>query len=324
VTRLLVVAPNWLGDAVMALPAIADLRRRWPDASLAVAARRSVAPLFDLVGDVDLTIGPGAIAARYDVALVLPNSFRSALLVWRAGVAERWGYRTDLRGRLLTRAIARPGRVHQIEYYQHLVRALGIPTGPSVPRISVGNGPRAAAERLLDSVGWDRRRPLIGLAPGAAYGSAKRWPPAYFAALVDALAADGLQPVLLGSAADGPAAAEIGALLRPPAHPIDLVGRTDLATLAGVMAHCSTMVSNDSGAMHLAAAIGVPVVAIFGPTDERATSPRPSTGAPGVTLLTHAVWCRPCLLRECPLDHQCMRGVTPPQVLAAAREVVCR
>jgi heptosyltransferase-2 len=161
----------------------------------------------------------------------------------------------------------------------------------------------------------------VAIAPGAAYGGAKRWPPIRFAELLSDLRGDGVQCVLVGAAADAPTASEVLRDARPGADalaPIDLVGRTDLAVLAGVLALCRTLVTNDSGAMHLAAAIGVDVTALFGPTDDRATSPRPLDGRRAL-VLTHPVWCRPCMLRECPLDHRCMRSIDPRVVVTAAR-----
>jgi heptosyltransferase-2 len=336
VSRLLVVAPNWLGDAVMALPAIADVRRAMPDADIVVSARPPVAPLFAMVPEVGggperaapLQAGSGATLQGRDpqIALLLPNSFHSAFTVARAGIPERWGYRTDWRGRLLTRAIEKPRGVHQVEYYQHLTRALGFPSGPAVPRVSVSDRLRDAARAVLRDQGWTGDGPFVALAPGAAYGGAKRWPPDYFAELARTLAADGVSSAIVGSAADAPTRNELIAALGPGVRIIDLVGRTDLPTLAGVLSLCRACVANDSGAMHLAAAVGVPVVAIFGPTNDRATAPRPPTSdlGPPTSVLIHDVWCRPCMLRECPLDHACMRGVEPARAMAALREVACR
>jgi lipopolysaccharide heptosyltransferase II len=324
--RLVILAPNWLGDAVMALPAIADVRRAAPAASITVAARGSIAPLFANVPDVDetLTLG-GAEAAtlaarRFDTALLLPNSTRVAIVVRRAGIAERWGYRTGWRGSLLTRAIPAPRGVHQIEYYQHLVRALGFPSGRSEPRVTVPQRARDAGRALLVESGWNGRTPLVALAPGAAYGGAKRWPPQYFAELADGLAADGVQCVMVGTAADAATASELSKFVARLAL-LNLVGRTDLPTLAGVFATCRALVTNDSGAMHLAAAVGIAVTAMFGPTNEQETSPRIAQAPPSppLTILTHAIWCRPCMLRECPLDHRCLRGIEVAAVLEAAR-----
>jgi len=318
----------------MALPAIADVRRALPDAEIAISARPAIAPLFDLT---DLRPRPSTSVpdprppsptsdlrprgGGTEVVLLLPNSFHSAWTAYRARIPERWGYRTDWRGRLLTRAVAAPSSpVHQIEYYQHLTRELGFAAGPSEPRLTVSAERRSAAEQKLADAGWDRRTTLAALAPGAAYGGAKRWPPASFAALAGDLAADGIQPVIVGSNADRETTNDVVARIPRgggPA-PIDLTGRTDLPTLAAVLSVCRALVTNDSGAMHVGAAVGVPVTAVFGPTDETATQPTGSAHR----VLTHDVWCRPCMLRECPIDHRCMRGVSVAAVTHAARRIL--
>ena len=321
----MVVAPNWLGDAVMSLPAVADLRRSRPDATIAIAARPSIAPLFSLTrGLDDVIVLPGGPVSleRFETAILFPNSFHSALLAARAGVGERWGYRTDWRGLLLTRAIDRPAPMHQIDYYQRLTTALGFPAGSSTPRIDVPDEVRAAGRRALLDAGWDGRSPVAAVAPGAAYGSAKRWPAAAFADLIAGLAEDGVTSVMTGAAADQPVAREVIRILGARAHVLDLVERTDIPGLAGVLAHCRTLVANDSGALHLAAALGVKVAAVFGPTDDRLTAPRPAAADQKAAIVTNETWCRPCGLRECPLDHACMRGVAAADVLAAARPIL--
>src|SRR4029079_7557276 len=191
VPRFVVFAPNWLGDAVMALPAIADVRRAVPDASLTIAARQRIAPLLVLFPGIDDVVVPkrgrtpfSAAAQKgvrplFDVAILLPNSFHAALTAWRANVPERWGYRTDWRRPLLTRAIDPPAGLHQVEYYEHLVRALGLLlpspfSGP--PHIALADEWRAIGVKELTGAGWDGVRPLVALAPGAASGGAKRWP----------------------------------------------------------------------------------------------------------------------------------------------------
>jgi len=314
--RLLVVAPNWLGDAVMALPAIADVRRARRGATITIAARPSIAPLFALVPDVD--VSAGTLDGAHDVVILLPNSFHSAWLAYRARVPERWGYRTDWRGGLLTRAVPAPSRMHQVEYYQHLTRALGFASGPSEPTLTVGSLRRDAAAALLANAGWDGRSRLAALAPGAAYGGAKRWPPASFGELAAALSADGVRSVVVGSAADRETAADVLAAFRlktDAVPPIDLTGATDLPALAAVLSHCRALVTNDSGAMHVGAAVGVPVTAVFGPTDETATRPLGDAHR----VVSHDVWCRPCMLRECPIDHRCMRRIGVGVVVDAAR-----
>jgi heptosyltransferase-2 len=334
--RVIVFAPNWLGDAVMALPAIDDVRRHAPGASISVAARPSIAPLFALVPgirDVVVVDRQGAgwrdgvrqlREGAFGAALLLPNSLQSAVTAWRAGIPERWGYRAQGRAPLLTRAVRAPApRAHQALYYQRLTEALGFAPGPLVPRLDAPADARRAAADLLASAGWNGSSPLVALAPGAAYGGAKRWPAASFAELAGALASDGVMSVLVGGAADAGAGAAVmgtGILLREAPGkipvPINLIGRTDLPTLAGVLAQCRALVSNDSGAMHVGAALGVPLVAIFGPTNERETRP---LGRLEPVVLSHDVWCRPCMLRECPLTHRCMGGVRVETVLAAVR-----
>jgi lipopolysaccharide heptosyltransferase II len=334
-TRLVILAPNWLGDAVMALPAVADVRRAAPESHVAVAARPSIAPLFDLVSDVNEVIilehraSIGRVASwseigrelagrAFDVALLLPNSVHAALVASRAGIRERWGYRSSWRSRLLTRAVQAPSGLHQVAFYQHLVAALGFPNGSSEPRLTVAPEVVTAASRVLADAGWKDRRPLAAVAPGAAYGGAKRWPPESFAELIDAFAADGVQTVLIGTSADAGTVDEVVSRLHDPTGIVNLAGRTDLPTLAGVLTRCRALVTNDSGAMHLAAAVGVSVTAVFGPTNDRATRP---LGEAHV-VITNDVWCRPCMLRECPLDHRCMRGINVARVHEAARRTL--
>ena len=367
VRRLLVLAPNWLGDAVMALPAIDDLRRHHPGCRLIVAARRSVAQLFVLVPWVDdvveLEWKGGASdwrammrdigrlrAIRADAALLLPNSFASAWLARAARVPQRWGYARDGRSLLLTHAIpgtvgrgllAPPkqqnvGRVlsdppnraplapplHQGHYYQHLVHALGAPNGPLEPRLVVPDAAVGDARTLLRSAGWDGHRPLVAFAPGAAYGTAKRWWPAHFARLAgDLIGTEGAHIVLIGSAADGVTTADVRGMVPDDARAAvsDVAGRTSLEVLAAILSLARACVSNDSGAMHVAAAVGVPLTALFGPTNEHETAPL--AHAP-MELLIHDVSCRPCMLRECPIDHPCMRDLEPARVLASVSRML--
>ncbi len=335
---VLVAAPNWLGDAVMALPAIDDIRRHFPATRLVVAARAGVADMLALAPGIDEVVATswrGEWLARRtraedthrlratgaELAVLFPNSFASAWLVRGADIAERWGYASDFRRRLLTRAIARPGGSrHQGEYYQHLVNALGMANGPLAPRLGVDEDRLAAARALLAGAGWDGTSRLVALAPGAAYGRAKQWLPAHAAVLTTTLAGQGTTCVLVGSRSDAATTAQIRGTLRPDAasRVIDLAGRTSLADLAGVLSLCDACVSNDSGAMHVAAALGTPVVALFGPTREHATRPLTAGWA---RVLTTDAWCRPCMLRECPLDHRCMSGITPELVARSLGEI---
>jgi heptosyltransferase-2 len=314
-----------LGDAVMALPALAGVRAAYPDARIAVAATASVGPLFEeetsAATDEVVVIGPSggesAALARgaFDTALLLPNSFRAAWAVHRAGIPERWGYSGNLRGWLLTRAVRRPfaRHIHQSQYYNELVRGLGIEVPEALPRLSVRPQTARRAETLLARHGVDASMPLVGFAPGAAYGHAKRWPPRRVAEVVTRVSRErGAACVLVGAGADGDAGREIESSLPADVRPVNLIGRTDLRLLTGVLARCRAFVANDSGAMHLAAALGVPVAAIFGPTDDRVTSPLGDHD-----VLVHQVFCRPCMLRDCPIDHRCMRGISVDAVFRA-------
>ena len=282
VPHLLIFAPNWLGDAVMSLPAIADLRRALGSGAIDIAARPSIAPLFTRVADVNDVVvldpreGPrrGTSPTRrdsaYGAALLLTNSLQTALTAWRAGIPQRWGYRSDWRGLLLTRAVMPPlDQMHQAAYYQHLTRALGFASGPLEPRLEASAEDRRAGSELLVAAGWDQRTPLVALAPGAAYGGAKRWPPESFAAVATALARVGIRTVLVGGPGDARAGEDLeGRTTHIPIPVMTLIGRTDLPALAGVLVQCRGLVTNDSGAMHFGAALGVSVTAMFGPTDD--------------------------------------------------------
>ena len=341
--RVLVLAPNWLGDVVMAQPALDAVRRWRPDAHLAVAARASVAPILTLSPGIDEVItltgrgdwrdgaGRRADAARlraerFDVAVLLPNSFHAAWLARRAGIPERWGYARDLRGWLLTRAIPRRRGVTQAAYYLDLVTALGAPSMPLTAALSIPEGLGRAAETTLRQSGW-RGEPIVAFAPGAAFGPAKKWPPSRVGLVAAQMrAAEAVTPVFVGTAADREALDEAAAAFRAEsggdARVIDLGGRTDLPTLAAVLARCAAVLSNDSGAMHVAAAVGVPVAAIFGPTDERATAPLPHPSGRAVALLTGQAECRPCHLRECPIDHRCMTSIAVSDVASRMRALM--
>jgi heptosyltransferase-2 len=321
--RLVVRAPNWLGDAVMALPALAAVRQALPSTHLTIAAIASTAPVFEE----DTPAAPDAVMViadrrretrilaegKFDGSLLLTNSFRSAWTMKRAGVAERWGYSANLRGFLLTRGVSRPREhVHQSKYYSVLVEGLGFPVteAESLPRISVRADTGRRADDMLRKHGITPSTRLVGFAPGAAYGHAKRWPPPRVADVVARVSARlGAVSILFGAQGDREAGREIESSVPAGTPLVNLIGRTDLRQLAGILARCSAFVSNDSGAMHLAAAVGVPVTAIFGPTDERVTAP---LGDHDVIL--QKVFCRPCMLRDCPIDHRCMKRISSDQV----------
>jgi heptosyltransferase II len=321
--RVLVRAPNWVGDVVLSLPALRDLRRAFPAAQLEVLARPWVAELYRAVPAVDAVAESrghaadvGAVRGRFDVAVLLPNSFGTALVPWRAGVPERWGYATDGRGVLLTRRCRVPARVRgrsQVYYYRAMLEGLGLAV-EGEPDASLAC-PDEWAERGRTLLGDDG--PWIGVNPGAFYGAAKRWPPERFAAAADLVARRvGAKVAIVGGAAERPLGEAIAEQLRAPSRV--LCGETTLGELLGVLSGLRLLLTNDSGPMHLAAALGTPLVAVFGSTDWTETAPV----SPRARVVREDVECAPCLLRECPIDHRCMTRVGVARVASAALELV--
>ena len=329
--RLLVRAPNWLGDAVMAIPAMAALRTAFSESHLTLAAPASVAQLFSeqtpVAADTVLTLTGGRAGrdamntGRFDACVLFPNSFRSAWDARRAGIPERWGYRSAARGWLLTRPVKKPGGapLHQADYYRALVRGLGVNCDDGPPRITASAASLERADALLHQNRWPSDTRYVAVMPGAAYGQAKQWPADRLAGTVARLVREhGVRCIVLGAAGDRPAARAIESWLRehaPVEAPLvlDLAGQTSLGALIGLLSRAELCVSNDSGGMHVAAALGRPVVAIFGPTDERVTRPIGDH-----SIITESVFCRPCMLRDCPIDHRCMKRITVDRVIQAA------
>jgi heptosyltransferase-2 len=329
-SRVVIRAPNWLGDAVLALPAMAAIRRHFKDAHLAIAAPAGFADLFreriDAAPDeiIALPSKPAAIRAalapgQFELGILLPNSFRSAWLFRQAGIRERWGDARGFRGPLLTKRSVRHaagGVQHQADYYRNLVRGFGIPVDEDPPRILLTDATKQRGLDLLRRFKIDPAQRLVVLAPGAAYGQAKQWPPARVAEVAARLIRDrDVTCAMVGAGHDRDAARAVESSLVDAAlrsRLADLTGQTSLAEVMGVIARAGAVVANDSGAMHLAAALDRPVVAIFGPTDERATRPIGHH-----EVLTAKVFCRPCHLRDCPIDHRCMKRVTADMVFAA-------
>jgi lipopolysaccharide heptosyltransferase II len=337
--KILIRATNWLGDAIMALPALRAVRGRFPEATIAIVARPYVADIYRGQGICDELIsydpngehaGIGGRerlahdlrARKFDVALLLQNAFDAAWLAWRAGIPERVGYARDGRSLWLTRRIRVPKRgeipPHEQFCYLELLRRAGwidsLP-GETHVRLEVGEEQRRRAEEMLVASGARRNVSRIAIGAGASYGSAKCWPPQRFADFVNRFRRHTDSDVILfGTAAEQQVADAIAAGITGSV--IHLDGRTAIADLPGLLSRCQLFVGNDSGAMHVAAAVGLPVVAIFGPTDPYGTAPM----TPQWTLVQEKPYCSPCFLRRCPIDHRCMTNVTPEAVEAAARD----
>lgn len=350
-SRTLIRSTNWIGDAVLSLAAIREVRRLFPDDHLTLAALPWVAALFQDQGAVDaiLALDPDAgwnrsrtwrkLRGSVDRAIVFPNSFRSALECRMTGAPERIGYRTDGRGILLTRRPLPRFRArghHHIYYYLDLLHSAGLSPldylnagDDFTPDISLSALPqwKESARALLAEAGTGLPggtgcRPvgcesLVLIHPGAAYGSAKRWFPERYAEVADRLIESlGCRIALIGSASEIALAERVRQGMRH--RPAVLTGKTDLPTLMGLIATCSLFISNDSGPMHLAAALGVRQVSLFGSTDEIATGPF----NPRAVVIHKHVECSPCLLRECPLDLRCFDRIRAEEVASAAEDLL--
>jgi len=327
-TRTLVVAPSWIGDAVLTHPLLVRLKEADPEDAVDVLAPPWVLPVYRRMPEVSATLenpfGHGALrfAERrrfaqslrsYDRAFVLPNSFKSALVPWHAGIARRVGYRGETRFGLLNdmRALDTNALPLQVERYAALAQPAREPLRRPLPepRLAVDAAARDAAVARL---GLDMSRPVAAFAPGAEYGPAKRWPAAHFAALGRMLVDRGEQVWLFGSAKDSPITPEIAAAIGP--HAVDLAGRTSLDEAIDLLSLATHVVSNDSGLMHIVAALDRPMAAVFGSSSPAYTPPL-SANARIVRL---GLACSPCFQRECPLAHRnCLVLIEPSRIAAA-------
>jgi lipopolysaccharide heptosyltransferase II len=335
--KILIRAPNWIGDAVMAIPAIEALRRARPKDEICVLARPAVADLFagqpfadrtlafDFRGRHQGWLGRERLVAelrkeKFDAALLLQNAFEAAWIAWRAGIPERVGYARDARGLLLTRAILVPRQSeiprHESHYYLELLRRAGWaepPTEIHPVSLAVSEEARSTAELALRRAGAREKSWRCAIAPGASYGAAKCWPPERFAQLADRLVSEcGADVLFFGSPGEKEISDRIRSKMKSPA--VSLVGQTSMRDFAALLASCSLFIGNDSGAMHVAAAVGLPVIGIFGSTDPEGTAPLTDQ----FTLVRQPVSCSPCFLRRCPVDHRCMTRISADSVFEAA------
>lgn len=335
--KILVRGTNWIGDVVMTLPALAAIRRSWPGAKIFVLSKPWVAELYRLSPDVDEVIrfeepgrhaGAGGIwrlgaelrRYRFDCAILLQNAIEAAILTRLAGIPLRAGYNADGRGVLLTHSVLRTQairRVHQVDYYLAMVEALGCRPAERTVQLRPAGDYTRISERFFREWGVRAGQPVIGVAPGAAYGPAKKWFPDRFAAVVDRLLDEtGGQAILFGSDGDRESTAEVKSNARHSL--IDAAGRTNLREAIALISRCDLFISNDTGLMHIAGALGVPMVAIFGSTNPKTTSP---AGAMSV-VIHRDVDCSPCLKPVCPTDFRCMDLISVDEVHRAARGLI--
>lgn len=341
--RILIRGTNWIGDTVMSLAALREMRLLFPDSHLTLLARRWVSELFEGQQIVDrvITFEDSQTSLRqlwdlpprlrgFDMALLLPNAFQTALVAFFARIPERIGYNTEARHFLLTHHATpriRELRRHQVFYYLDLLYQTGLSRidylrDPNFqPNIRLSPTPQGIhqAEVLLDGHGIDPDGRLVALNPGASFGPAKRWLTNRYALLADRLISEqGVEVLLLGSSNELTIAREIQSQMSQRAR--ILAGQTGLSSLIGVISRCELFITNDSGPMHLSAALDIPQIALFGSTDERATGPFSQQAR----VIHKHVECSPCLLRKCPIDLRCFHRIEVDEVYEIARTLLSR
>ncbi|MBX7066464.1 MAG: lipopolysaccharide heptosyltransferase II [Parachlamydiales bacterium] len=327
--NILVRMPNWIGDLLMATPVLSDLRKAFPSASITAMCRRPLCELLENDESIDelfcftrpsndflrrqdlRDIIAKISAGKYDTGVLLTNSFSSAWWFWLGGVKKRVGYSMHFRRLLLTDPLKVPKeKEHQVITYKRILEPLGMDISQTKPRLFLQDKEVEESKTLLYQRGYVRGKKLIGINPGAAYGSAKCWPPERFRALAMRLLLEtDAYVVFFGDSSTASLVKEISRGL--PERAIDLAGVTSLRELACIIKDCSVLVTNDSGPMHIGAALGVPLVALFGSTDEELTGPYGQMES----VIHKKVKCSPCFKRVCPIDFPCMKGISVEEVV---------
>lgn len=329
IKRVLIRSANWVGDAVMSLPAISSVRRSFPQAEISILAKPWVAEIFQNRSIVDRVIiyqspgihqglqGKWRLAKKikeegFELALLLQNAFEAALISYLAGIPRRAGYDTDGRGLLLTHPVALNKKIkkgHQIDYYLQMVESLGCQPAKRTPYLEISRERQEEAQQMLQFQGIGESEDLVGISPGATFGSAKQWFPEKYGKLAERIVKNfGARILIFGSQGDKNAAVQVGQNAKVSL--VDLTGRTTLGQAMALIGRCRLFITNDSGLMHLAAALRVPVVAIFGSTDPDKTGPI----AEVCRVVRKPVPCAPCLKTECPEERQCMELISVDEV----------
>jgi lipopolysaccharide heptosyltransferase II len=316
--RILIRSSNWLGDAVMSVPAVRAIKNGRPDARVTVAAPVNIAPMWKLVPEVDTIIPlPNdsllpviSLLKRqrnFDVAILFPNSLRVALESWLSGIPRRVGYRGHWRRLLLNQTVREPRKPGPPEHHSLRFLRIARECGAETPN----------AQPLSQTSNIKHQTSKLGLCPGAEYGPAKRWLPERFAEVAAKVSAQSsAQWILFGTKNDMAIGDQIATAIGD--HCVNRIGHTTLDQLIDELRECRLVLTNDTGTMHLAALLGVPVVAIFGSTEPRLTGPL----GDGHIILRHHVECSPCFLRECPIDFRCMKAVRSAEVADAVLSIL--
>lgn len=340
IERIVIRGANWVGDAVMTIPALREVRRLFPGAHITLATRPWARGLFsgaDFLNDLLVHEGSGLRSVvqqvrqwrkhSFDLAVLFPNSLETALVASLARVPLRIGYATDGRQTLLTHPLAVPewrAAKHEVFYYLKIVAELEwllkheqtfLDTQPD-GSLEVSSGRKSAARDFLRArdVGIAAGRPLVALCPGSINSRAKRWPAERYAALGDRLIGElNAEVLLVGSPAETAVALEVSRQMRQ--QPVMLAGQTDLAELVGILSQVELLVTNDTGPAHIASALSRPTIVIFGPTNPLTTRPFSPYGE----IVRQPPDCAPCMLRDCPIDHRCMTAISPDDIFERAR-----
>lgn len=338
--RIVVRGTNWVGDAVMTVPALRSLRRLFPSAHITLATRSWAKGLFadaEFLDDLLVHEGSGLKSVvhqvrhwqkgSFDLAVLFPNSLESALVASLARVPARIGYAADGRQRLLTHPLGLPewrSSRHEVFYYLNIISELerligGHGSWQSQPdgSIRLNETRKSEARDFLRLKGVRDGRPLIALCPGSTNSRAKRWPSERYAALGDRFVKElGAEVLLIGSAAESEVSFEVNRGMRN--QPVILTGETDLAQLVGILGVVDLLVTNDTGPSHIASSLERPTLVIFGPTNPLTTRPFSSAG----DIVRHPPDCAPCMLRDCPIDHRCMTAISPDEVFERAQAML--
>ena len=336
---VLVRGTNWIGDVIMTLPAISAIRRSLPRSRITVLAKPWVAELYRISPDVDAVMeyeSPGqhdGIAGMcrlagqlhgegFAMAILLQNAMEAAIIAWLARIPLRMGYNSDGRGILLTHSVQRTKEirtVHQIHYYLEMLKSLGFQPAGDKPRLQTGEEFRNISRNILNRYHVTPEDTLVGMAPGATFGPAKMWFPRRFAAVGDRLCdAFAARVMLFGSKGDRERAEAVQQYARHPF--INLAGTTSLQEAIALIGTCRLFITNDSGLMHLAGALGIPLVAVFGSTNPVTTSP---VGEDSI-IIHRDVACSPCLKKVCPTDFRCMDLISADDVYDAAEQLLLK
>lgn len=334
INKILIRGTNWIGDAILTIPAIDSIRATYPRAHIAVLAKPWVADIYGLFTGIDEVIiyenkydnalGVFRLAQllrkrNFDLAILLQNAIEAAIISLAAGIPRRAGYNSDGRGILLTHRVQRSSEIkkrHQIDYYLEMVKALGCVSVNKEMHLEKKIS-RLDAQSVVQKYVSDPQKEIIGIAPGAAYGPAKRWLPERFAQVADKIAGTfNCRIILLGGKSDRDIAEEVHRMAQT--RVVNLAGQTGLKEAAYLISQCRLFISNDSGLMHIAGALNVPTIAIFGSTNPATTSP-----AGNQSIVVHReVSCSPCLKKTCPTDFRCMELISVEDVFAVARNIL--